>query len=181
LQVSTTAIKDLREKTGAGVMDCKKALLEAEGNLEKAIEILNQRGIALARKKAERVADQGIIEAYVHPGGRIGVLVEVNCETDFVARTDEFKDLAHNLALQIAAMCPQFISPEDMAQETETETETETDADADADADAKTACLLLQPYIKEPDKTVQDIVTETIAKVGENIKVRRFIRFELGY
>ncbi len=171
MQVSTTAIKDLREKTGAGVMDCKKALLEAEGNLEKAIEILNQRGIALARKKAERVADQGIIEAYVHPGGRIGVLVEVNCETDFVARTDEFKDLAHNLALQIAAMCPQFISPEDMAQETETET----------DADAKTACLLLQPYIKEPDKTVQDIVTETIAKVGENIKVRRFIRFELGY
>jgi elongation factor Ts len=169
LQVSTTTIKDLREKTGAGVMDCKKALLEAEGNLEKAIEILNQRGIALARKKAERVADQGVIEAYVHPGGRIGVLVEVNCETDFVARTDEFKELAHNLALQIAAMCPQFISPEDIAQETET------------DEDAKTTCLLLQPYIKDPEKTVQDIVTETIAKVGENIKVRRFIRFELGY
>jgi elongation factor Ts len=169
LQVSTTTIKDLREKTGAGVMDCKKALLEAEGNLEKAIEILNQRGIALARKKAERVADQGVIEAYVHPGGRIGVLVEVNCETDFVARTDEFKELAHNLALQIAAMCPQFISPEDIAQETET------------DEDAETTCLLLQPYIKDPEKTVQDIVTETIAKVGENIKVRRFIRFELGY
>jgi elongation factor Ts len=169
LQVSTTTIKDLREKTGAGVMDCKKALLEAEGNLEKAIEILNQRGIALARKKAEHVADQGVIEAYVHPGGRIGVLVEVNCETDFVARTDEFKELAHNLALQIAAMCPQFISPEDIAQETET------------DEDAKTTCLLLQPYIKDPEKTVQDIVTETIAKVGENIKVRRFIRFELGY
>jgi elongation factor Ts len=169
LQVSTTTIKDLREKTGAGVMDCKKALLEAKGNLEKAIEILNQRGIALARKKAERVADQGVIEAYVHPGGRIGVLVEVNCETDFVARTEEFKELAHNLALQIAAMCPQFISPEDIAQETET------------DEDAKTTCLLLQPYIKDPEKTVQDIVTETIAKVGENIKVRRFIRFELGY
>jgi elongation factor Ts len=169
LQVSTTAIKDLRDKTGAGVMDCKKALLEAKGNLEKAAEILNERGIALARKKAERVADQGVIEAYVHPGGRIGVLVEVNCETDFVARTDEFKELAHNLALQIAAMCPQFISPEEIAQETETE------------IDAKTACLLLQPYIKDPEKTVQDIVTETIAKVGENIKVRRFIRFELGY
>jgi elongation factor Ts len=169
LQVSTTAIKDLREKTGAGVMDCKKALLEAEGNLEKATEILNQRGIALASKKAERVADQGVIEAYIHPGGRIGVLVEVNCETDFVARTNEFKELAHNLALQIAAMCPQFISPEDISQETET------------DVDAKTACLILQPYIKDPEKTVQDIVTETIAKVGENIKVRRFIRFELGY
>ena len=167
MQVSTTVIKDLRDKTGAGVMDCKKALLEAQGNLEKAIEILNQRGIAMARKKAERVADQGVIEAYVHPGGRIGVLVEVNCETDFVARTNEFKELAHNLALQIAAMCPQFVSPEDIPQESET--------------DAKTACLLLQPYIKDPEKTVQDIVTETIAKVGENIKVRRFVRFELGY
>jgi elongation factor Ts len=171
LEVSTTTIKDLREKTGAGIMDCKKALLEAEGNLEKAIEIINQRGIALASKKAERVADQGVIEAYIHPGGRIGVLVEVNCETDFVARTAEFKDLAHNLALQIAAMCPQFISQEDMAQETEIE----------ADTDAKTVCLLLQPYIKDPEKTIQDIVTETIAKVGENIKVRRFVRFELGY
>ena len=169
MQVSTTAIKDLRDKTGAGVMDCKKALLEAKGNLEKAAEILNERGIALARKKAERVADQGVIEAYVHPGGRIGVLVEVNCETDFVARTDEFKELAHNLALQIAAMCPQFISPEEIEQETETE------------IDAKTACLLLQPYIKDPEKTVQDLVTEAIAKVGENIKVRRFTRFELGY
>ncbi len=169
MQVSTTAIKDLREKTGAGVMDCKKALLEAEGNLEKAAEILNERGIALARKKAERVADQGVIETYVHPGGRIGVLVEVNCETDFVARTDEFKELAHNLALQIAAMCPQFISPEEVEKETET------------DIDTKTACLLLQPFIKDPERTVQDIVTETIAKVGENIKVRRFIRFELGY
>jgi elongation factor Ts len=171
LQVSTITIKDLRQKTGAGIMDCKKALLEAEGNLEKAIEILNQRGIAIAHKKAERIADQGIIEAYVHLGGRIGVLVEVNCETDFVARTDEFRDLAHNLALQVAAMCPQFISPEDMPPE----------AEANTDADAKTTCLLLQPYIKEPEKTVQDIVTETIAKVGENIKVRRFIRFELGY
>jgi elongation factor Ts len=169
LQVPTTAIKDLRDKTGAGVMDCKKALLEAKGNLEKAAEILNERGIALARKKAERVADQGVIEAYVHPGGRIGVLVEVNCETDFVARTDEFKELAHNLALQIAAMCPQFISPEEISQENETE------------IDAKTACLLLQPYIKDSEKTVQDIVTEAIAKVGENIKVRRFTRFELGY
>jgi elongation factor Ts len=166
LQVSTGTIKDLREKTGAGIMDCKKALLEAEGNFEKAVEILNQRGVALARKKAERVADQGIIEAYIHPGGRIGVLVEVNCETDFVARTEEFKELAHNLALQVAAMCPQFISSEDIPDEAET--------------DVKTACLLLQPYIKDPEKTVLDIVTETIAKVGENIKVRRFIRFELG-
>jgi elongation factor Ts len=167
LQVSTAAVKELRRKTGAGVIDCKKALLEAEGKLEKAAEILNQRGLALARKKADRTADQGIIEAYVHQGGQIAVLVELNCETDFVARTDEFKDLAHNLALQIAAMSPQFISPEDIPEKT--------------DADPETACLLLQPFIKDPTKTVQDIITETIAKVGENIKIRRFVRFELGY
>ncbi len=167
MQVSTTTIKELRRKTGAGVIDCKKALLEAEGKLEKAAEILNQRGLALARKKADRTADQGIIEAYVHQGGQIAVLVELNCETDFVARTDEFKDLAHNLALQIAAMSPQFISPEDIPEKT--------------DADPETACLLLQPFIKDPTKTVQDIITETIAKVGENIKIRRFVRFELGY
>jgi len=167
LQVSTTTIKELRRKTGAGVIDCKKALLEAEGKLEKAAEILNQRGLALARKKADHTADQGIIEAYVHQGGQIAALIEVNCETDFVARTDEFKELAHNLALQIAAMSPQFISPEDMPQETDT--------------DPQIACLLLQPFIKDPNKTVQDIITEMIAKVGENIKIRRFVRFELGY
>ena len=167
MQISTAAVKELRRKTGAGVIDCKKALLEAKGKLEKAAEILNQRGLALARKKADRTADQGIIEAYVHQGGQIAVLVELNCETDFVARTDEFKDLAHNLALQIAAMSPQFISPEDMPQETDT--------------DPQMACLLLQPFIKDPNKTVQDIITETIAKVGENIKIRRFVRFELGY
>lgn len=167
MQVSTTTIKELREKTGAGIIDCKKALLKAEGNMEKAAEILNQHGLALARKKADRVADQGIIEAYIHQGGQIAALIEVNCETDFVARTDEFKELAHNLALQIAAMSPQFISPEDMPQETDT--------------DPQIACLLLQPFIKDLNKTVQDIITETIAKVGENIKIRRFVRFELGY
>lgn len=167
MQVSTTEIKELREKTGAGVIDCKKALLEAKGSFDKAIEILNQRGLALAKKKADREAVNGMIEAYVHQGGKIAALVEVNCETDFVAHTDEFKELAHNLALQIAAMSPQFVSAEDMPKET--------------DADAKTACLLLQPSIKDPDKTIQDMITETIAKLGENIKVRRFTRFEIGY
>ena len=167
MQVSTTAIKELREKTGAGVMDCKRALLEAKGNPEKATEILNQRGLALAHKKADREAANGIIDAYVHQGGKIAALVELNCETDFVARTEEFKELAHDLALQIAAMSPQFVSPEDIPQGTEVE--------------AETACLLLQPSIKDPSKTVQDLVTETIAKVGENIKIRRFTRFEIGY
>jgi elongation factor Ts len=166
LQISTDTIKDLREKTGAGIMDCKKALTEAKGDVEKAIQLLNERGMALAEKKSDRVAEQGLIEAYVHLGGKIGVLVEVNCETDFVARTDEFKDLAHNLALQIAAMCPECISQEEMPKET--------------DVDPQTACLVLQPYIKDPTKTIQEVVTETIAKVGENIKIRRFVRFELG-
>ena len=134
---------------------------------EKATEILNERGLALARKKADREVSNGIIEAYVHQGGKIAALVELNCETDFVARTDEFKELAHNMALQIAAMSPQFISPEDI--------------DQDTDIDTEAACLMLQPSIKDPSKTVQDLITETIAKVGENIKVRRFTRFELGY
>ncbi|HIE17869.1 MAG TPA: translation elongation factor Ts [Dehalococcoidia bacterium] len=166
MQIPTSAIKELREKTGAGVMDCKKALLDAEGNMEKATEILHKRGLAMAIKKADRTANEGIVEAYVHPGGRIGVLVEVNCETDFVARTQEFKELAHNLALQIAAMSPQALSSEDMSEQ--------------SGEDPETACLLFQPFIKDPNKTVQDIITETIAKVGENIRVRRFIRFELG-
>lgn len=167
MQVSTAAVKELREITGAGVIDCKKALIETEGNMEKAVGVLDQQGLASARKKAERVADQGIVETYVHQGGQIGAMVEVNCETDFVARTDEFKDLAHNLALQIAAMSPQFISPEEVPSETDT--------------DPQAACLLLQPFIKDPDKTIQDVITQTIAKVGENIIVRRFTRFELGY
>jgi len=167
LQISADVVKELREKTGAGVMDCKKALQEAGGDMRKAAEMLKGRGLALAQKKASRVANQGLIECYVHQGGQIGVMVEVNCETDFVARTAEFKELAHDIALQIAAMSPQYIQADDIAQGT--------------DADPQTACLLLQPFIKDPDKNIQNIITETIAKVGENIKVRRFCRFELGY
>lgn len=169
MQILTSAIKELRAKTGAGVIDCKKALIEAEGDVEKAIEILSKRGLAIARKKADRLTNQGIIEAYVHPGGQIAVLVEVNCESDFVARTEEFKELAHNLALQIAAMSPQFIAPADIPEEQK------------LDAKLEDICLLSQPFIKDQNKTVQDIIAETIAKVGENIKVRRFVRFELGY
>ena len=146
-------------------MDCKKALIEASGDFAKATDVLSERGLAIARKKAERGANQGIIESYVHQGGRIGVLVEVNCETDFVARTPEFKELTHDIALQIAAMSPQFVSLEEVSK---------------IEADPKEACLLLQPFVKDPGKTIQDIITETIAKVGENIKIRRFCRFELG-
>lgn len=147
-------------------MDCRNALLEAEGDTEKALQILKERSLLLVQKKAKRSATQGIIEAYIHTGGCIGAMVEVNCETDFVARTDEFKELAHHLAMQVAAICPQFVSREEIPK--------------GADIEPETACLLLQPYIKDPDKTVQDIINETIAKVGENIKVSRFARFELG-
>ncbi len=166
MQLSTEVIKKLREQTGAGIMDCKRALAEAQGDISKALEILSQHGLAIAHKKANRTTDQGIVEAYVHLGGRIGVLVEVNCETDFVAHTDEFKELAHNIALQIAAMSPQFISPDEMPKETEENPEA--------------LCLLLQPFIKDPNKTIKNIIDETIAKVGENIKIRRFARFEIG-
>jgi elongation factor Ts len=166
LKIPTDRIKELRNQTGAGIMDCRNALLEAEGDTGKALQILEQRNLAQVQKKAGRSANQGIIEAYIHTGGRIGAMVELNCETDFVARTDEFKELAHNLAMQIAAQDPQFVSREEVPE--------------GADTEPEAACLLLQPYIKNPDKTVRDIIVETIAKVGENIKVSRFARFELG-
>jgi len=147
-------------------MACRNALLEAEGNMEKALQILKQQSLFQAEKKTGRSTTQGVIEAYVHTGGRIAAMVEVSCESDFVARTDEFKELAHHLAMQIAAQAPQFISREEIPEE--------------ADIKPEVACLLLQPYIKNPAQTVQDIITETIAKVGENIKVKRFARFEVG-
>jgi elongation factor Ts len=166
LKISVDRVKELRDQSGAAIMQCRNALIEAQGDMEKALEILRQQSISLAEKKTNRAATQGLIEAYVHAGGRIGAMVEVNCETDFVARTDEFKELAHHLAMQVAAMSPQFISREEVPEGTEIE--------------PQTACLLLQPDIKEPDKTVREIIIETIARVGENIKVSRFARFELG-
>jgi len=166
-KISINKVKELREQSGAGIMDCRNALLETEGDIEKAIQILKERSLFQVQKKAERSTTQGLIEAYIHIGGSIGTMVEVNCETDFVARTNEFKELAHNLAMQVTAMPPRFISREEIP-------------DGDDDIEPETACLLLQPYIKDPDKTIQDIVNETIAKVGENIKVSRFARFQLG-
>jgi len=166
MKISVEAVKELRNKTSAGVLECNKALLKAGGDMEKAIEFLQQRGVALAQKKRDVVATEGVIEAYIHYTKRIGVLVELNCETDFVAHTAEFRELAHDLAMQIAATSPHFLTSEEIPPEAET--------------DPQTACLLSQPFIKEPDKTVQEIIAGTIAKVGENIKVRRFARFELG-
>jgi len=166
LNISTDRVKELREQSGAGVMDCRNALLDAEGDMEKALQCLREQGFIKAEEKASRAVSQGIIEAYIHAGGRIGAIVELNCETDFVARTDEFKELAHNLALQIVALAPQYISSEEILE--------------GADVEPQEACLLLQPYIKAPEMTIRDLITEMIARVGENIKVNRFARFEIG-
>ena len=166
MKIPTDRVKELREQSGAGIMECRNVLLEVAGDMEKALLILKERNLLKVEKKRERSVSEGLVEAYIHAGGRLGAMVEVNCETDFAARTDEFKELAHNLAMQVAAMSPQFISREEVPEE--------------ADIEAQVDCLLLQPYIKSPDRTVQDVITETIVKVGENIKVKRFARFELG-
>jgi len=147
-------------------MDCKNALLETGGDLDKACDILQAKGLAKAIKKAGRIASQGLVEAYIHPGGRVGVLIELNCESDFVARTDEFKALAHDLALQIAALSPRFISAEEIPE--------------GSDLDPKEVCLIDQPFVKDGSKTLGQIIAETISKTGENIMVGRFSRFELG-
>ena len=146
-------------------MDCRTALIKTNGDIDKALETLKEQSLIQVAKRAKRVAKEGLIEAYIHPGGRIGTILEVNCETDFVARTAEFKELAHNLAMQVAALSPQCVCKEELTEGSE--------------AEPNTVCLLLQPYIKDITKTVQDIINETIAKVGENIKVSRFTRYEL--
>jgi elongation factor Ts len=166
LKIQIEIVKELREQSGAGVIQCHNALIEAEGDMEKALQILKQKSLFQAEKKAKRATTEGLIETYVHGGGRIGAMVEVNCETDFVARTDEFKELAHHLAMQVAAMNPQFISKEEVRE--------------GAEIELQNACLLLQPDIKDPTRTVGEVITETIAKVGENIRVSRIARFELG-
>jgi elongation factor Ts len=166
VQIPTEMVKELREKTGAGVMECRNTLIEVEGNVDEASKLLQERGLAKVEKKAGRAANQGLIEVYVHPGGRIGAIIEVNCETDFVARTDEFKGLAHDLVLQVTATDPQYINSSEI--------------EGIEDVKAEEACLLNQPFIKDPTKTISEIVNEVIAKVGENINIGRFERFELG-
>ena len=165
MKLSANDIKDLREKSGAGVIDCKKALEETCGDSEKALQLLKEKSLVKVQKKAQRETRQGVVASYIHTGGRVGAIIEVNCETDFVARTDEFKQLVHNLAMQVTAACPLCVTPEEMSKI--------------PDAEAS-VCLLSQPFIKDPSKTVQDVINETIAKIGENIKVNRFSRFELN-
>ena len=166
MEITTEMIKELREQSGAGIMDCRSALVGCRRRYRKSAGDSKREGAAQGQKKAERVTGQGLVEAYIHTAGRIGAMVEVNCETDFVARTDEFKELAHCLAMQVAAMAPQYVSEEEIPE--------------GAEVDPEEACLLLQPYIKDPTKTVKDIIVEIIAKTGENIRVRRFTRYELG-
>ena len=165
VEVSVDNIKALRERTSAGVMDCKRALSEANGDLEKAEAILAEQGVATAAKKASRATDEGLIESYIHSGGRIGVIVEVNCETDFVARTPEFKALVHDIAMQVAAMDPSHVDSDDVPEGEDAPEE---------------AGLMQQPFIKDPTKSIRDLVNEAIGKLGENIQVRRFARFALG-
>lgn len=166
MEIATSLIKELRSQSGAGVMDCRNALAKTDGDIAKAIELLKEQGYTKAQKKATRTASKGLVEAYIHTGGRIGAMVEINCETDFVARTEAFKNLAHDLAMQVCACPPQCVN--------------ENELPAGSDTDPVAACLMLQPFIKSPDKTIKDVITEAIARIGENIKVGRFARFELG-
>lgn len=194
--VSAATVKELRERTGAGMMDCKKALVETDGDIEKAIDVLRTKGLAKAAKKSGRVASEGLVMSYIHGGGRIGVLVEVNCETDFVAKTDNFKNLVHDIAMQIAATNPEFLDRNSVpAESLEREKEIlsaqareegkpekiiEKMVEGRIEKFYKEKCLLEQAFIKDPDKTVQDLIHENISKIGENIAIRRYVRYEVG-
>ena len=189
-------VKTLRERTGAGMMDCKNALVECDGDMEKAVDYLREKGIAKAAKKAGRIAAEGIVDSYIHMGGRVGVLLEVNCETDFVANSDQFRTLVHDIALQIAASNPLYVKPEDVpaevlekekailrAQALE-EGKPEKIVDKMVEGRIKSYyednCLLNQKYVKDPSKTIEQVVVEATAQIGEKISVRRFVRYEMG-
>ena len=194
MRVTPDMIKELREITGAGILDCKEALEAADCNLERAQQTLREKGLARAAKKADRVAEQGLIEAYVHMG-KAGALVELNCETDFVARTAEFQDLAHDLAMQVVATRPQYVQPEDIPEAVleaqkakfreEIADQNKPDHIVEKIIEGKLrkffeeACILNQPFIKDEDQTVRDVITAAVAKIGENIVLRRFVHLEL--
>lgn len=196
MEVNAAIVKELRERTGAGIMDCKKALAESGGTLEKAVEYLRQKGLAAAAKKATQSASDGAVGAYVHPGGKIGVLVELNCQTDFVARTTEFQTLLKDVAMQIAAANPRFVRPEDVSpQEADKEREIYRRQALESGKPEKVVdrivegkmerfysevCLLEQAFIKNPDLKISDVIAEAVARLGENIQVRRFARYHLG-
>jgi elongation factor Ts len=194
VQITASMVNELRQKTGVGLMDCKKALVESEGDLEQAVTALRKKGVATAAKKAGRDASEGLIEQYIHMGGKVGVLLELNCETDFVAKTDDFKAIAKDICLHIAAANPGYLSREDVPEEL-LDKEREIAA---SQADGKPpqavqkivegklekyysqVCLIEQPFIKDPAKSIKDLITEKISQLGENIVIRRFSRFQLG-
>lgn len=194
--ISAASVKELRERTGAGMMDCKKALVETNGDVAKAGDYLREKGLAAAAKKAGRVTAEGLVESYIHGGGKIGVLVEINCETDFVAKTDEFKALVRDIAMQIAAAKPEYVSREEVpegiiakekeilaaqaANEGKPEKIIQKMVEGRIEKFYKELCLLEQPFVKDPDKTVKQLINEKISQIGENISMRRFVRFELG-
>ncbi|MGI6648227.1 MAG: translation elongation factor Ts [Bacillota bacterium] len=196
MEITAAMVKELRERTGVGMMECKKALVAAQGNMDEAVKSLREKGLAAAAKKAGRITAEGRIESYIHGVGRIGVLVEVNCETDFVAKTDEYREFCRDMAMQIAASKPEYVSREEVPAEViekeksilrvqalnegKPEKIVERMVEGRIEKFYKEFCLLEQPFIKNPDITVQQLLHEKISKVGENIGIRRFVRFELG-
>jgi elongation factor Ts len=196
MEISASSVKELREKTGAGIMDCKKALAESKGDVEKAVNYLREKGLAAAQKKAGRVASEGTVYSYIHGGGKVGVLIEVNCETDFVAKTEGFAALVKDIAMHIAALSPQYVSRSEVgadviekekqiyrAQAKESgkpQNVIDKMVEGKLEKFYKEVCLLEQPFVKNPDMTIEKLVIEAIAKLGENISVRRFVRYKVG-
>jgi elongation factor Ts len=194
--ISAAMVKELREATGSGIMDCKRVLAEADGNMEKAIELLRKKGLAKAAKRSGRSTSEGIIHSYIHTGAKLGVLVEVNCESDFVAKTDDFIEFAKNIAMHIAAANPAGLVPEDvdqsvvekerdifraqMLEEGKPENIIDKIVDGKVEKFYKEVCLMSQQYVKDPQKTIEEFVKETIGKIGENIQIKRFARFQIG-
>jgi elongation factor Ts len=195
-EITAAIVKELRDKTGAGMMDCKKALTENNGDMEAAIEFLRKKGIASAAKRADRAANEGRVDVYIHPGNKIGVLIEINCETDFVANTDDFKQLTHDIAMHIAAAAPQYLTREEVPadvinheieiykdqarQQGKPDQILEKIATGKLDKFYSEICLMEQAYVRDPDKTIQGLMTEVIAKLGENMTIRRFTRYKIG-
>ncbi len=196
MEITADIVKKLRDKTGAPMMDCKKALQESDGNEDKAVEYLRKKGSKVAEKRADKAANQGAIEAYIHAGSRIGVLVELSCETDFVAKTEGFRALAKEIAMQVAAMNPKYLKREDVPQDvlekemeiykTQAKTEGKPEhilqkiAEGRLEKFYSEVCLVEQPFIKDPAKSIKDMILDEIGKIGENISVKRFVRFQLG-
>ena len=196
MKITTEMVRELREATSAGIMDCRKALDAAEGDFDKAVDYLREKGLAKAAKRMSREAKDGKIESYIHAGGRIGVLLEINCETDFVARTDEFQELAHDVAMQIAAMAPKYVTREDVPEEvidherelyrTQALDEGKPERIVDRIVEGRLekffaeSCLMEQAFIRDEDQTIEDLIKANITKTGENIIVRRFVRYQLG-